>query len=442
MESPEMPTESFGRYGLLEKIAEGGMAEVFRAEQRGLGSISRVVALKRMLPQLCRDGEFVSMFLDEIGLISQLNHPNLVHIYDFGEVSQRYYLAMEYLFGETVRSICQQSVDLHRPIPLGVAVQLAIGACDGLHYAHEFRDANGPMHIVHRDVSPSNLIITFDSAVKVLDFGVARAVDRRQGNTAAGTIKGKLSYCAPEQLDDDAQVDRRADIFSLGAVIYETLSGAALFSRPTQQQTLVAVLSVKPTPLLSLRQDIPAALDGVLARALSKAPEDRYATAQAFREDLQRLGVAPVSLAHFMSDLFGSAVTARRLKTTSRSSVSFNSGSINAATTPAQVCAVSPQVLGTPASSTYTADGTQILRSPSFSTPTLGGTKKPGICPHITTCPLFPQFLLDSILSIWKLTYCEANYRVCKRYQMSSEGKAVPLGLLPNGTSLRVSPER
>ncbi len=281
------------------------MAEIFLGELQGAEGVSKLVAVKRMLAHLTRQPGFVAMFLDEARLAAKLSHPNIVQVFDFGEEQGSYFIAMEYLPGENLYTVGAQAVASRKRIPLQVAMQIMIGACDGLHYAHEFHDQGKAQNLVHRDVSPSNLMITFQGGVKVLDFGIARAAERQQEKTETGVVKGKFPYCSPEQLRTK-QLDRRSDLFSLGSVFYEILVGRRLFRRDTDINTCLAVLN-EPIPAPSLeRPDIPPALDAIVLKALDRDPERRYQTALEMRRDIENLlSGPPARIDEFMSSLFG-----------------------------------------------------------------------------------------------------------------------------------------
>jgi serine/threonine protein kinase len=297
----------FGRYKLLSLLGEGGMAEVFLAELRAAGDISKILVIKRVLPHLVRDQGFVSMFFDEARLASKLTHPNVVQVFDFGEVEGQYYLAMEYLPGESLHSILFQAAALACQVPLPVVLQTVMAICDGLHYAHELTDGGGRLQIVHRDVTPSNIMVSYQGNVKLLDFGVARAADRQQEKTRTGVVKGKPAYCAPEQLEG-GEIDRRSDIFALGVVCHEMLTLQRLFKRDTDLQTMHAVLHDPIPRPEDLRADLPRGLGDVVLKAVERERDRRYATARDFRKALEQYASgAPAHLDEYMIELFGQA---------------------------------------------------------------------------------------------------------------------------------------
>jgi serine/threonine protein kinase len=297
--------QRFGRYLLRELKAKGGMAEIFDADIVGTEGFAKRVAVKRTLPHLSESKSFVDMFLDEARLASKLSHPNVVQVFDFGEVEGRYFIAMEYLEGESLSHLLREAKRQGKPLPVRVVLQVMAAAADGLHHAHTFADAGRPLHIVHRDISPSNIMVTYQGGVKVVDFGIARAVDRQQDATETGIVKGKVPYCSPEQLRGDV-VDARSDIFSLGIVLWELLAGQWLFRRTRDLETLMAVLEGEIPPPSRLRPDVDARLDAVVMKALERDLSRRYQSALELRRDLEALMEGPpVRLDEFMVGLLG-----------------------------------------------------------------------------------------------------------------------------------------
>ncbi len=308
---------TIGRYEIRYHVASGGMASVFLARAIGPAGFTRPVALKRMHPHLARRREFALMFLDEARIAARINHPNVCAIHDFGEDDGAYFIAMEYLAGvpliRLVNALLREERS-GRPRSdhaswHALAARIVADAASGLHAAHELKDDAGqPMLVVHRDVSPQNLFVTFDGAVKVVDFGIALARDRFQ-ETQTGTLKGKLGYMAPEQAAT-GPVDRRADVWALGVCLWEMLVGARLFHRASPMETIKAV-SEEPIPRPSSRRaSVPAELDAIVMRALSRAPADRHATARDLARELEayvRKAAEPTGLsdlAEYMAPLF------------------------------------------------------------------------------------------------------------------------------------------
>jgi serine/threonine protein kinase len=296
----------FGSYVLHHLIAEGGMGQVFLAEKKGAQEFRKVLVLKRMLPHLSQRPGFVAMFLEEARIVSMLAHPNIVQVFDFGEFDRAYYLAMEYLPGESLAVIIEEAERTGLRVPVEIALRVLVYVCDGLDYVHEFAEGETPRHLIHRDVSPTNIVVTYQGGVKLLDFGIARAVDRKN-LTAPGLVKGKLAYCSPEQLAG-ADMDRRSDIFSFGAVMFEVLTGKQLFGRATQMASYRALAAGEVPPPSSLRPEVPAEVDRIVGKALQVSPDDRYQTAREMRRDLERLMTSqPERIDDYMVRLFGKA---------------------------------------------------------------------------------------------------------------------------------------
>jgi len=302
----------FGRYLLLERLAVGGMAEIFLAKATGDGGFERLCVIKRVLPHLGRDPEFIRMFLDEARLAAQLHHPGIVQIHELGRVGDDYFIAMEYLAGEDLAAVIQQSRRTQRPVPVEVAVQMIAAAAGALHSAHEHRDPRGiPLRIVHRDVSPSNLFVTFHGAVKVLDFGVARAEGRLAATDTGGT-KGKLSYMSPEQALG-REVDRRTDVWALGLCLRELLTGERLFSGGGATLDRLRRICADPiAPPGVSRSDVPPELDRIVLRALARDPGQRPPTAEALCLELEAVLTAKptagrAAMADYLEELFGKA---------------------------------------------------------------------------------------------------------------------------------------
>lgn len=309
----ELHVRAFGaKYVLVRKLAEGGMAEIFLAKQVGVEGFERDVVIKRMLQHLSSVPDFVNMFLDEARLASRLAHPNVVQINDLGFTDGCYFIAMEYLPGEDFSTVLRTAARRREYVPLSVSLKVLSEAAHGLHFAHTFADAQGnPLNIVHRDISPSNIFVTYTGQVKVLDFGIARA-ESRVTQTTAGVVKGKYQYMSPEQARSD-QVDRRADVYSLGVSAYEAFTNTRPFARDTDLAILNAVLKNEYRPLREVRPDLPLELEQLVVKALRPEAADRQQSAQEFAGDLERVlmsktgagGTGSLSLAAYMSTLFG-----------------------------------------------------------------------------------------------------------------------------------------
>ncbi|MBI5501813.1 MAG: serine/threonine protein kinase [Deltaproteobacteria bacterium] len=266
----------FGPYRILARIGRGGMAEIYLASRTGPGGFSRDVVLKRILPQRAADPEFVRMFVDEAGLLSRLTHSNIAQVYEFGEIEGSHYLAMEYVRGISLDRLIRV---FERPgLPIAHAARIAAEVARGLDHAHRATDARGrPLAIVHRDVSPTNVLVSYEGEVKLIDFGIARSAVRAT-ETAAGTVKGKVRYMSPEQCRG-RPLDPRSDVFSLGIVLWEALTGELLFPQSETFDVMEAIVQQPIVPPSVRRPEVPPELDGVVLRALAKTPEERYGAA-------------------------------------------------------------------------------------------------------------------------------------------------------------------
>ena len=284
------PVARVGRYEMGAEIASGGMATVYLARMQGAAGFEKFVALKRIHPHLASETAFVEMFLDEAQIASRIEHPNVCQVFDFGEADGAYFIAMEFLVGETLakfqRTVARSEL-LHDPRRAFVSARLIADACEGLHAAHELRGRDGEyLNVVHRDISPQNLFVAFDGNTKVVDFGIASASDRLH-QTMDGTVKGKFAYMAPEQARGK-KVDRRADVFSLGVVLWELLAFQRLFRRDTPAETLVALMGEPIAPPSTLSPLSPPELDQVVLKALARDPDERYPNARELGRDLVR----------------------------------------------------------------------------------------------------------------------------------------------------------
>jgi serine/threonine protein kinase len=275
------------RFELIAEIASGGMATVYLARLSGAGGFQRFVAIKRLHPHLAGDQEFVQMFLDEARLAARLHHPNVVPILEIGESPQGYYLVMEYVEGDTLARILARSAQAGRMLPPKVSMRVCVDSITGLHVAHEMKDDDQkPLNIVHRDVSPQNILIGMDGSARITDFGVARAATRLS-TTRTGQLKGKLAYMAPEQARG-TDVDRRADIFAMGIVVWECLAQKRLFKGEGEADTLNRVL-YEPIPSCKLANpSVPAALEAVVMKALDRNRDKRFETMSDLGDALEK----------------------------------------------------------------------------------------------------------------------------------------------------------
>jgi serine/threonine protein kinase len=298
-----------GDYHLLRKIGQGGMGEIFLAKRTRMGGFEKAFAVKRMLDSLAGSPEFVAMFFDEARLAARLCHPNIAQIYDFGVVDGRYYLAMEHIAGEDLSAVILRLKDLELAVPIGIALRIAIDVCAGLDYAHTLTDEDRPLDIIHRDVSPANIMISYQGVVKLLDFGIAKATSG-VSQTRAGSLKGKLSFVAPEQIAG-LPADPRADLFSLGIGLYALLTGRHPFRRPTELATMHAITQVDAPDPRPFRPDLPGEVVTILLRALARERAERYASAAemaaALKIALGNLapGTGSVELGVWLIGLFG-----------------------------------------------------------------------------------------------------------------------------------------
>jgi serine/threonine-protein kinase len=308
MSDDDLPAR-IDRYEPLKKLATGGMAEIFLAKQSGLEGFEKVVVLKRILPHLASDEEFVSMFLDEARIAAKLSHPNVVQIYDLGKADNTYYIAMEYVSGRNVQHLITKQQQLGGHLPVEHACRIVAGVCDGLYYAHGRKDYDGkPLNIIHRDISPQNILVSFAGGVKVVDFGIAKA-STQLAQTRAGVLKGKYAYMSPEQVRG-AKIDHRSDVFAVGLVMYEMLTGVRAFERESSLKTLKAIVQEKPLNPREMNPEIPMEVVKLLSKALEKNPDRRYKSAQEMQLALEDwLESSPkksnnVRLSRFLYDLF------------------------------------------------------------------------------------------------------------------------------------------
>jgi eukaryotic-like serine/threonine-protein kinase len=306
--TPLESIESFGRYRLLAIIGRGGMATLYLALQEGIERFRKVVALKRVLPRLSSSRPALEMFLAEARLAAKLDHPNIVATYELGQVNGDYFISMEYLPGEDVRSILHHAKKQEHQIPIEIAITLIKQVANALHHAHELRGTDGrPMGLVHRDVSPSNVLVTYHGAVKLVDFGIARA---ERGAESAAPFQGKFAHSAPEQLQG-TKIDRRSDLFCVGILLWELLTGTRLFKGATAEEVAEAVMSSEIPPPSALRPAVPPELDALVNRALARRAEDRFQTAAEIYEALDALPIQPPraaekTIASWLQGLFGS----------------------------------------------------------------------------------------------------------------------------------------
>jgi serine/threonine protein kinase len=309
-ELPDMNGRTVGRYEIVRHLASGGMAELYIARQQAMGGFEKPVVLKLLQPRYAEKPSVVTMFLDEARLAAKLNHPSIVHVYDVAEEGGMKYIAMEYIDGETVADIVKQGLAVENYLPLEHAVHLVAQSAAGLAYAHERREPDGRvLRIVHRDVSPTNILVSYEGQTKIVDFGIARAQDELREES--GILPGKASYMSPEQIRGQG-ADYRSDIFALGIILYELTLCQRLY-RGAPEAVMRRIVEENITPPTAIKRDYPPTLELIVMRALEKRPEDRYQSAEAMRDDLEeflddsglRTGNRRVSL--YMNELFPSA---------------------------------------------------------------------------------------------------------------------------------------
>ncbi|MBK7861055.1 MAG: serine/threonine protein kinase [Archangiaceae bacterium] len=279
----------FGRYEILRRLGAGGMAEVFLARQHAMGGFEKQIVLKRILPGLAADASFRDMFLQEARLAARVSHPNVVQIFDVGQLDHTFFIIMEFVDGSDLNRLLRTAVRMRQPFPPHVAARIASDVCAGLWAAHSTVGAEGaPMPIIHRDVSPHNVLVSTLGNVKLSDFGIAKAFDSSD-RTPSSTLKGKITYMAPEHAKPGDRVfDARSDIFPLGLILYEMLTLVHPFKRPTDYATMLAVLQEPVPDVRRQAPHAPEALAKVIARAMQRDPEKRYPTAQAMKQDLEQ----------------------------------------------------------------------------------------------------------------------------------------------------------
>ena len=275
----------FGKYLLLERISVGGMAEVFKAKYFGEEGFEKILAIKRILPSMAEDEQFITMFIDEAKIAGDLAHPNIGQIYELGQIDNGHFIAMEYIWGKDVLQIQNRFRRLRNKMPQAMAAFIASRVCEGLDYAHRKTDAiDKPMHIIHRDVSPQNILVSYSGEIKIIDFGIAKARSR-SSKTQAGVLKGKFGYMSPEQVRG-LPLDQRSDIFSIGTLLFEMTTGERLFTGETDFATLDKVRNAEVPVPSEVNTDIPEKMDQIILKALSRNPDNRYQWASDMQEDL------------------------------------------------------------------------------------------------------------------------------------------------------------
>jgi len=284
-----------GRYVMLKHLATGGMADVLLGRSDGIEGFERYVVLKRIRPEYAKDQQFIRMFLDEARVAATLHHQHIVQVHDIGESDGEYFIAMEYLHGEDVRTLLSNASKSRTHVALGFAVAIISAVAGGLHYAHErLGNDKRPLNIVHRDVSPSNIFIGYDGSIKIVDFGIAKASMREE--TRSGNLKGKLAYMSPEQCTG-GEVDRRSDVYALGVVLYELATTSRMFKGENDYLVMEQIVKGRVTPPLVRRPNLPPELAEIIMRAVAPDPANRYATADELRIALDQFAVKAALIA-------------------------------------------------------------------------------------------------------------------------------------------------
>ena len=311
--------ERLDRFELVAELAAGGMATVYLARFVGVAGFKRFVAIKRLHPHLAKEQDFIQMFLDEARLAARLHHPNVVPILEIGIKDEQHYLVMEYIEGDTVGHLMARAANVNKKIPVPIVVRIMLDTLTGLHAAHELHDDDGsPLEIVHRDVSPQNILVGVDGVARITDFGVAKAQARLANATQGGQLKGKLAYMSPEQVRGNMTVDRRADVFAAGIVTWELLTGQRLFKAEGEAETLFKVVAAEVPPLRNFEPGVPPEVEVVVRRALAAHPADRFASTADFAEALEQAArtynlVATVrQTAAFVNEMIGLDISQQR----------------------------------------------------------------------------------------------------------------------------------
>ena len=338
---PAQQTYFLGRYRIIDEIGLGGMASVHLARVDGLGGFQRWFAIKRIHAHLVEDETFVNMFLDEANVAARIQHPNVATVFELGRHDDTYWIAMEYLHGEPLREVMRLTEEMGATMPPEIACRVIAEAADGLHAAHELVGKDGAkLNLIHRDVTPHNLFVTYEGVTKVVDFGIAKFQDR-MASTQAGTLKGKLAYMSPEQVQGES-IDRRTDIFALGVVLWELTTGQRLFRMDSDLDTLAKVQECNIPPPSTMVRGYPLDLEKILMQALAKNREDRFPTAREFSRALQSLltrrglFIANDEVAAYMASIFVDRIAKREEHLRWASAVSDAASAAAAAASPAE----------------------------------------------------------------------------------------------------------
>ncbi|WP_375767178.1 protein kinase [Archangium gephyra] len=397
---PKRQPIPFGKYLLLDRINIGGMAEVWRGKMFGAGGFERLVAIKRILPNIAEDDEFISMFIDEAKISVQLNHANIAQIYELGQITNSYFIAMEYIPGRDMRAIFDRCRKKSEPAPVPLVAYVVSKMCEGLDYAHRKKNNQGQdLNIVHRDISPQNILISFEGEVKVIDFGIAKAAGKAT-KTQAGILKGKFGYMSPEQIRG-LPLDRRSDIFAIGVCLYEMLTGERLFVGDSDFSVLEKVRKAEVAPPSTYNRRIPEALEKIVLKALARDVDERYQYANELGDDLQRFLLTSDSifgrkdLMQYMKSTFAEDVEREKQRLQEYADIKPPEGMLSAIEMGFSGASAAPQVQ-VPASAPVPAPPP--ASPPMPATPSLGGVRRAptlGAMPKLTapapTAPPVPE---------------------------------------------------
>ena len=403
--------QEVGKYQLVRKLATGGMAEVFLAKASGPMGFEKTLVLKRILPHLAEEPTFVEMFLSEAKLAARLTHSHIAQIFDFGEADGAHFLAMEYIDGPSLRTVIKRATAQGLQIPPAICARIVAHACEGLAFAHDFTDpeTEEPLLLIHRDISPENILLSRQGEVKVVDFGIAKAAGQNH-RTETGALKGKLAYMAPEQIRGREKLDRRADVYALGVVFYELLAGRKPNEADTDLSLMDLILNpdAAPVPVTQLRPELPEAVQYMLEQAMAKDREQRYPDCHAFQADLEEFIVSlgrPVTtpyVAQFIAHITLGAELPQPTPHagTPRSRPGFTPisspgplRSRSAASSPGVTAAPSPSRPGVTAAPSPSHSGVTAAPSPSHSgvTSPVTATATVTAAPPVTAAPIAPD---------------------------------------------------
>jgi serine/threonine protein kinase len=336
-DAPRFPAPFGSKYLLLDRISAGGMSEVYRANAVGPDGFARAVAIKRILPHLSSDGNFTTMFIDEAKISARLHHPSICQIYDFGRIEDAYFLAMEHVEGQSLREIKRRFEERKIKVPQALVLCILSELCDALDYAHNLTERDGrPLGIVHRDIKPRNVLISYQGEVKLIDFGIAKASHRL--SATRGSIKGTFSYMAPEQVTSGCEVDHRADIFAVGLILHELLTGQRVYPRGADPSMIDVVREARIQPPSTIRRSITGKMDEIVMRAVAPDRAQRYQRASELKADIEAFRLywgqlySRTDIASMMEELFAREIEQSRAREARRTAMELPSAQDNTIT--------------------------------------------------------------------------------------------------------------